>query len=54
MLYKNMLNQMGMPGMGKNGKVNMGAMRGKLNQNMRGATLLPIVHGGELAVRQLV
>jgi len=34
---KNMLNQMGMPGMGKNGKVNMGAMRGKLNQNMRGA-----------------
>ena len=34
---KNMLNQMGMPGMGKNGKVNMGAMKGKLNQNMRGA-----------------
>ncbi len=34
---KNMLNQMGMPGMGKNSKVNMGAMRGKLNQNMRGA-----------------
>ena len=34
---KNMLNQMGMPGMGKNNKVNMGAMRGKLNQNMRGA-----------------
>jgi len=34
---KNMLNQMGMPGMGKNSKVNMGAMRGKLNQNMKGA-----------------
>ena len=34
---KNMLNQMGMAGMGKNSKVNMGAMRGKLNQNMRGA-----------------
>ena len=34
---KNMLNQMGMSGMGKNSKVNMGAMRGKLNQNMRGA-----------------
>ena len=34
---KNMLNQMGMPGMGKNNKVNMGAMRGKLNQNMKGA-----------------
>ena len=34
---KNMLNQMGMPGMGKNSKVNMGAMKGKLNQNMRGA-----------------
>ncbi len=34
---KNMLNQMGMPGMGKNSKVNMSAMRGKLNQNMKGA-----------------
>ena len=34
---KNMLNQMGMAGMGKNSKVNMGAMRGKLNQNMKGA-----------------
>ncbi len=34
---KNMLNQMGMPGLGKNGKINMNAMKGKLNQNMRGA-----------------
>jgi hypothetical protein len=34
---KNMLNQMGMPAMGKNSKVNMGAMKGRLNQNMRGA-----------------
>ena len=34
---KNMLNKMGMPGMGKNGKMNMGAMKGKLNQNMKGA-----------------
>ena len=34
---KDMLNQMGMPGLGKNGKINMNAMKGKLNQNMRGA-----------------
>uniref|UniRef100_A0A6C0C7C7 Uncharacterized protein n=1 Tax=viral metagenome TaxID=1070528 RepID=A0A6C0C7C7_9ZZZZ len=34
---KNMLNQMGMSGLGKNGKINMNAMKGKLNQNMRGA-----------------
>ncbi len=34
---KNMLNQMGMSGLGKNGKLNMNAMKGKLNQNMRGA-----------------
>ena len=34
---KDMLNQMGMPGLGKNGKINMNAMKGKLNQNMKGA-----------------
>ena len=34
---KDMLNQMGMPGLGKNGKINMNAMKGKLNQNIRGA-----------------
>ena len=34
---KDMLSQMGMPGLGKNGKINMNAMKGKLNQNMKGA-----------------
>ena len=34
---KDMLNQMGMPGLGKNGKINMNAMKGKLNQTMKGA-----------------
>jgi len=34
---KNMLDKMGMPGMGKNGKMDMNAMKGKLNQNMKGA-----------------
>jgi len=34
---KDMLSQMGMPGLGKNGKINMNAMKGKLNQTMKGA-----------------
>ena len=33
---KNMLNKMGIPGMGnKNAKMNMGAMTGKLKQNVK-------------------
>jgi len=34
---KEMLKKMGIPGIGKNGKMNMSAMKGKLNQNMKGA-----------------